>query len=70
MFLFVLNIVEKYVHNLTLFGTRKLQFFYAVILPELKSRPMPRTVNAISKKIIKAKNSFDISVIYFSILEF
>ena len=32
---------------LTLCGTRKLQFFYAEILPEFKNRPMPKTVHAI-----------------------
>ena len=47
-------------------GTRKLQFFYAEILPELKNRPMPKTVNAVCKKIIKVKNSFEISGIYFN----
>ena len=51
---------------LTLCGTRKLQFFYAEILPELKKRPMPKIVNAICKKIIKVKNSFAISGMYFS----
>ena len=32
---------------LTLCGTRKLQFFYAEILPEFKNKPMPKAVNAI-----------------------
>ena len=40
---------------LTLCGTRKLEFFYAEILPEFKNRPMPKTVNAICKQIIKVK---------------
>ena len=51
---------------LTLCGTRKLQFFYAEILLELKNRPMPKTVNAIYKQTIKVKNSFKISGIHFS----
>ena len=38
---------------LTLCGTRKLQFFYVEILPEFQNRPMPKTVNAICKQIIK-----------------
>ena len=42
---------------LTLCGTRKLQFFYSNILPELKNRPMPKTVNAICMQIIKVKKS-------------
>ena len=41
--------------SLTLCGTRKLQFFYSDILPEFKNRPMPKTVNAICKQIIKVK---------------
>ena len=56
--------------NLALCGTRKLQFFYAEIIPEFKNRPMPKTVNAICKKIIKVKNSFENSGIYFSSWEF
>ena len=42
---------------LTLCGTKKLLFFYAEILPEFKNRPMPKTVNAICKQIIKVKKS-------------
>ena len=56
--------------GLTLCGPKKLQFFYAEILPELKDRPMPKTVNAICKKIIIIKNSFEISGIYFRSWEF
>ena len=41
--------------NLTLWGKRKLQFFYAEILPEFKNRPMPKIENAIYKQIIKVK---------------
>ena len=45
---------------LTLCGTRKLQFFYAEILPELKNRRMPKIVNTICTKTIKVKNLFEI----------
>ena len=51
---------------LTLCGTRKLQFFYVEILPEFKNRPMPKTVNAICKQLIKVKKSYKISGMYFS----
>ena len=43
-------------HALTLCGTRKLQFFYVESLPEFKNRPMPKTVIAVCKQIIKVKN--------------
>ena len=56
--------------NLTLCGTRKLQFFYAEILPEFKNRPMPKTVNATCKKIKKVKKSYKTSGIDFSNWEF
>ena len=52
--------------SLTLCDTRKLQFFYANILPEFKDTPMPKTVNAICKQIIKIKKSNKISGMYFS----
>ena len=52
--------------KLTLCGARKLQSFYAEILPELKNRPMPKTVNAMCKQIIKVKKSYKISGMYFS----
>ena len=55
---------------LTLCSTRKSQLFYAEILPEFKNRPMPKTVNAICKKIIEVEKSFEISGIYFSSWEF
>ena len=55
--------------ELTLSGTRKLQLFYAETLPELKNRPMPKTVNAICKKIIKVKKLFKIYGIYISVAE-
>ena len=44
-------------HPLTFCGTRKLPFFYAKILPELKkkNRPMPKIINAICKNPIKVK---------------
>ena len=40
---------------LTICGTGKLQLFYGEILPELKNKSMPKTVNAICKQIIKVK---------------
>ena len=55
---------------LTLCSTSKLQFFYAEILPDFKNRPMPKTVNAICKQIIKVKKSYKISGMYFSSWEF
>ena len=60
-------------YTLTLCGTpfaRKLQFFYSEILPEFKNRPMPKTVNAICKQIIKVKKSYKISGMNFSSWEF
>ena len=62
--IFILN------YWLTLCGTRKLQFFYVEILPEFKNRPMPKTVIAICKQIIKVKNIYMISGMYFSSWEF
>ena len=52
--------------TITVCGTRKLQLFYDTILQKLKNRPMRKTVNAICKKIIKVKNSFEIAGIYSS----
>ena len=43
--------------RLTICGTIKLQFFYAEILPELKNRLMPKTVNAICKETTKIKTN-------------
>ena len=57
-------------NDLTLCGTRKLQFFYAEILPEFKNRAMPKRVNAVCMKIIKGKKPYKISGIYFSSSEF
>ena len=51
---------------LTLWGTRKFQFFSAEILPEFKNRFMFKIVNAICKKIMKVKLSFKISGINLS----
>ena len=51
---------------LTLCGTRKLEFFYAEILPEFKNRFMCKIENAIFKKTIKIKISFKISGMNFS----
>ena len=45
---------------------KELLLFYSEILPELKNRPVPETASAICKKIIKVKNSFEISGIYFN----
>ena len=47
--------LDENVWLLTLCGARKLQFFYAEILPEFKNRTMPKTVNAICKEMIKVK---------------
>ena len=55
---------------LNLYGARKLQFFYAEVLPEFKNRSMSKIVNAICNKIIKVKISFNISGINFSNWEF
>ena len=57
---------NSFFSDLTLCGTRKLQFFYVEILPEFKNRPMPKTVNAIRKQIIKVKKSYKISGMCFS----
>ena len=62
---YLLNVLSE-AQNLTLCGTRKLQFFYAEILPELKNIPMPKTIIATCEKIIKVKNLFENSGIYFS----
>ena len=61
-------VTEKKIKSsaLTLCGTKKLHFFYVEILPEFKNRPMPKTVNAVLKQIIKVKKSYKISGLYFS----
>ena len=60
-------VIKICLSSLTFCGTGKLQFFNAEILSELQNRPMPKTVNAICKKITKGKKkSFENSTIYFS----